>query len=144
MAPTITMAMTIAAQKRRDSMTDAQREADQAAVIEEHEEKNKKRGMFAPGSSFSSGGRVQRIVSKIGEFLNGTGFQTTIYFVFVIVFQSLSQTMRNPSEYLVDKHVMDRIVENRARRTPPRLAAPRARVPPRRPARALAPRARRL
>jgi hypothetical protein len=49
---------------------------------------------------------------KIMTFLNGTFFQTALYIAFVVVFQGLLGTMRRPNEFLFDKHVMDRIVEN--------------------------------
>jgi len=52
--------------------------------------------------------------SQLLDFLNSTSFQFVLYLGFVLVFQTLSQTMRIDQEYYMDKHVMDRIIENRA------------------------------
>ena len=49
---------------------------------------------------------------RVAAILNSNWLQTILYLVFVVLFQSLSQTMRMPQEYLVDKHVMDRLIEN--------------------------------
>ena len=46
------------------------------------------------------------------EIINGMGFQTAIYVAFVAVFQLLVICVRTREEFYLDKHVMDRIVEN--------------------------------
>ena len=46
------------------------------------------------------------------EILNSTSLQTFLYMTFVIIFQTLADTVRMPQEYYFDKHVMDRLVEN--------------------------------
>ena len=46
------------------------------------------------------------------DFLNSQSVQAVCYLMFVIIMQSLLSAMRNPFEYLLDKHIMDRVVEN--------------------------------
>ena len=53
---------------------------------------------------YEGGGR------KILGFINSTGVQVVLYFVFVVIFQFLASTVRVPQEYLFNKAVMDRIV----------------------------------
>jgi hypothetical protein len=53
-----------------------------------------------------------RMMIRIAAVLNSNWLQTLLYLIFVILFQSLAQTMRIPQEYLVDKHVMDRLIDN--------------------------------
>ena len=53
-----------------------------------------------------------RYLTRAGMVLNSNWVQTPLYLLFVILFQSLSQTMRHADEFLVDKHVMDRLIEN--------------------------------
>ena len=49
---------------------------------------------------------------KVMDALNSTTLQTLLYIVFVVVFQLISGAVRVPQEFYLDKHVMDRIVEN--------------------------------
>ena len=53
-----------------------------------------------------------RNVNNLLHVLNGAGFQTVTYFVFILIFQLLAKSMRVKEEYYLDKHVMDRFVEN--------------------------------
>ena len=57
-------------------------------------------------------GGILGVLNKILEVLNSLSLQTCLYFGFVIIFQSLANTLRIKQEYYLDKHVMDRIVEN--------------------------------
>lgn len=56
--------------------------------------------------------RTEGVVRKVAGWLNGITLQTVLYLIFVYVFQSLAQCFRMPQEFYLDKHVMDRIVEN--------------------------------
>ena len=49
---------------------------------------------------------------RVAGILNGMFLQSILYLVFVYVFQSLTGCFRMPQEFMLDKHVMDRIVEN--------------------------------
>jgi hypothetical protein len=53
-----------------------------------------------------------RRVDQLLDILNSNTLQTILYLVFVLIFQSLTNTIRKPEEFYVDKLVMDRIVEN--------------------------------
>jgi hypothetical protein len=64
-----------------------------------------------------------RICNGILDFLNSTALQTTAYLIFVLVFQTLTESMRKKEEYYFD----------RVRPRPPRRRAAAA-APPRRPA----------
>ena len=44
--------------------------------------------------------------------LNSLTLQTFLYLAFVFIFQQLANTLRLKEEYYMDKHVMDRFVEN--------------------------------
>ena len=50
-----------------------------------------------------------RVYYRLIDILNGTGLQTIMYLVFVVIFQTLGNTIRDPKEFYVDKHVMDRV-----------------------------------
>mmetsp|Transcript_6166 Transcript_6166/g.10351 ORF Transcript_6166/g.10351 Transcript_6166/m.10351 type:complete len:764 (+) Transcript_6166:170-2461(+) len=55
---------------------------------------------------------ILRAVNTILDMVNTTTFQTLIYLVFVIIFKFLTDCVRIPQEFYLDKHVMDRLVEN--------------------------------
>ena len=55
---------------------------------------------------------VRRVVGRVAGVLNNVALQTVLYMLFVVIFQTLAQTLRLPAEYHLDKHVMDRLVEN--------------------------------
>ena len=57
-------------------------------------------------------GPLKRAYLKTMDVLNGTAMQACIYMVFVVIFQQLAGCVRMPKEFYLDKHVMDRIVEN--------------------------------
>ena len=54
----------------------------------------------------------ETLLRRVAGVLNSVYPQTALYIIFVFVFQSLTQCFRKPEEFLLDKHVMDRIVEN--------------------------------
>ena len=49
---------------------------------------------------------------RIIDLFNSTALQTTLYLIFVVIFQSLADCMRMPEEYYFDKLVGNRIIEN--------------------------------
>jgi len=55
---------------------------------------------------------VQRAFDRFMVLVNGMFVQTVLYLTFVIIIQSMTSTVRIREEFFVDKHVMDRIVEN--------------------------------
>ena len=57
-------------------------------------------------------GPVMNAYYKTMDVVNSMSFQVAIYLVFVLLFQLLGGAMRMPQEFYIDKHVMDRIVEN--------------------------------
>ena len=50
--------------------------------------------------------------SKLLEVLNSLHVQTCLYLAFVLIFQQLANTLRLKEEYYMDKHVMDRFIDN--------------------------------
>uniref|UniRef100_A0A7S2BTN0 Polycystin cation channel PKD1/PKD2 domain-containing protein n=1 Tax=Haptolina brevifila TaxID=156173 RepID=A0A7S2BTN0_9EUKA len=60
----------------------------------------------------SANSPVFKCVNKVMDILNHMAFQTILYMAFVGVFQLLTSTMRIREEFYLDKHVMDRIIEN--------------------------------
>ena len=63
---------------------------------------------------------VLRICNGFLDFLNSTALQTTAYLIFVLVFQTLTESMRKKEEYYFD----------RVRPRPPRRCAAALRPPP--------------
>jgi len=53
-----------------------------------------------------------RCLANTIDVVNSMPAQTILYMIFVVLFQNLASCMRLREEFLVDKHVMDRIVEN--------------------------------
>ena len=49
---------------------------------------------------------------KVIDVLNSLSLQTCLYLAFVFIFQNLANTLRLKQEYYMDKHVMDRFIEN--------------------------------
>ena len=54
----------------------------------------------------------KKIFKEAMAFFNSMGFQTVFYCVFVIIFQLLANSVRNPREYYLHKAIDDRLVEN--------------------------------
>jgi len=76
---------------------------------------------------------VLRICNGFLDFLNSTALQTTAYLIFVLVFQTLTESMRKKEEYYFDR-VRPRPPRRRAAAAAPPPAAPPTR-PPRAPRR---------
>ena len=74
-----------------------------------------------------------RICNGILDFLNSTALQTTAYLIFVLVFQTLTESMRKKEEYYFDR-VRPRPPRRRAAAAAPPPAAPPT-PPPRAPRR---------
>ena len=55
---------------------------------------------------------IKRRINAAIDVINSTTVQTTLYLIFVIIFQALTACLRRPEEFYLDKYVMDRIVEN--------------------------------
>jgi len=55
---------------------------------------------------------VGRTAGAMLDFINHWFVQTLLYFVFVIVFQILLNTIREPNEYFLDKFIADTFIEN--------------------------------
>ena len=68
---------------------------------------------------------VLRICNGFLDFLNSTALQTTAYLIFVLVFQTLTESMRKKEEYYFDR-VRPRPPRRRATRRPPRRPPRRA------------------
>ena len=99
-----TTAMTLMKQQKgEDDVETAAREARIAEKKEQEEQREAERAAAGPCKSK---------FYVLMDFLNGTGLQTLLYFIFVIIFQQLAGTIRMPEEFYLDKHVMDRIIEN--------------------------------
>ena len=49
---------------------------------------------------------------RVLDVLNSLTLQTLLYLAFVFIFQNLANTLRLKEEYYMDKHVMDRFVQN--------------------------------
>ena len=94
------MATTQQQRKKRKNKKSAQEEAEEAAEAEakrqEEEEKERRKPWY----------------EKLLDILNSPSLQTCLYLAFVFIFQTLANTLRLPEEYYMDKHVMDRFVEN--------------------------------
>ena len=54
----------------------------------------------------------RRILTGFIDLMNTTSMQTILYFTFVVCFQSLTETLRLPEEYLLDKMFADTFLEN--------------------------------
>lgn len=54
----------------------------------------------------------RRVISSILEFLDQTWLQTLQYIVFLVAFQSLTGTIRKPSEFYFDKYLTDTFIVN--------------------------------
>ena len=70
---------------------------------------------IAPSSSApyrSSQPWPKRLLSQMLDVLNSLTLQTCLYLAFVFIFQQLANTLRIKQEYYMDKHVMDRFIEN--------------------------------
>ena len=95
--------MTIQARKKREEEAAAKLAAEgpPAPVAEEEEEEWKPH----PNPFI-------RLILFILSILDSITVQTILYIAFVYLFQNLTDSMRMTEEYYVDKHVMDRIVEN--------------------------------
>ena len=55
----------------------------------------------------------RRALSLFSWFLNTMAVQTTLYLLFVLMFQNLSETLRLPAEYLLDKQFVDTFLEGK-------------------------------
>ena len=53
-----------------------------------------------------------RAVTFVLDTLNGTGFQFLFYIAYVLTFQSLSESLRNPQEFFFDKMIADTFIDN--------------------------------
>ena len=84
------------------------------AVVATVVKKKKEAGQtgYAPASSQPKRKERKGVLGTIAGVLNGLALQTTLYMVFVGVFQLLAMCVREPQEFLLDKAVMDRLVEN--------------------------------
>ena len=88
------------AQKKRNSMLARERNAAIAAAEEAEE------------ARLAAMHPARRTCVKALDVLGSTSIQTTLYLIFVLVFQFLGSSMRILDEFYVDKLVMDRLVEN--------------------------------
>ena len=67
----------------------------------------------APPPPPQSSNPIVRGFNKVMEIVNHTAVQTTLYIVFVYVFQTLAETVRQPKlEFYFDKMIQDTFVEN--------------------------------
>lgn len=57
-----------------------------------------------------AGGGCGCITQRAIDLLNSTTLQAVFYLAFVIIFQQLASSVRNPREYYLDKHVMERLL----------------------------------
>ena len=55
----------------------------------------------------------RRASSLFSWLLNSMAVQTTLYLLFVLLFQSLTETLRLPAEYLLDKQFVDTFLEGK-------------------------------
>eukprot|EP00900_Chrysochromulina_parva_P010282 jgi/Chrpa1/19255/Chrysochromulina_OHIO_Genome00024942-RA len=55
----------------------------------------------------------RRLLSLFSWVLNTMAVQTTLYLLFVLMFQNLSETLRLPAEYLLDKQFVDTFLEGK-------------------------------
>ena len=65
-----------------------------------------------PARSEAGSDAPETWLEQMIELLNSTALQTTMYLIFVVIFQSLADCVRMPEEYYFDKVVGNRIIEN--------------------------------
>ena len=99
-----------AEQLRRDAGEDvAPSAADIATKLKNELDEAKEQ---AEAEAYEAAGPLKRAYIKTMGFVSSTAIQTLLYLAFVVIFQSLSNCVRIPEEFYIDKHVMDRLVEN--------------------------------
>ena len=104
-----TTAMTTMAKKKAD---EARRVADGSGEAAPGARKKPEAAPEPEPEKTSSSNPVIRCFQGVLDIINGMAVQTTLYIAFVGIFQCLILTMRMREEFYLDKHVMDRIVEN--------------------------------
>lgn len=86
----------------RQSIADAA-EAKTSAALAAAAKERERRAARSPAA---------RAIEAVIEIVNGMTLQTLLYLGFVAVFQLLTSCIRAREEFYLDKHVMDRLVEN--------------------------------
>ena len=66
-----------------------------------------------PGPPLTIANFPRRVFSLFSWFLNLKAVQICLYLLFVLMFQNLTETMRLPAEYLLDKHFVDTFLEGK-------------------------------
>jgi len=92
------------AESHRDAKAREQRESEEAAAKAKADEEELAR--------LAARGPLLVIWEAFVDFVNKPAVQCILYFAFVYVFQNLTACMRVRTEFYIDKHVMDRIIEN--------------------------------
>ena len=55
---------------------------------------------------------IRGLFGKAIDFMDQTWLQTVMYIIFLLTFQSLTQTMRRPQEFYMDKYIQDTFIIN--------------------------------
>ena len=110
----MTIAMTTQLKKKEAAEAGGTPSKAEAQKAREREEKAeaKHEKEEADAEARKNAGPVMSAYYKTMDVVNSQSFQLALYLVFVLLFQLLAGVVRQPQEYYLDKHVMDRIVEN--------------------------------
>ena len=118
--PAATIQMTIQANAKKKAAQEAyyadnpdrKRSLDAKAFAKKQREAAEQKRREEEAEEYEKKNPIKAFVGNVLDFLGSLPVQTILFMTFVFVFQSLADTMRQREEYYLDKHVMDRLVDN--------------------------------